>query len=52
MRPTGTFALHALPDGLASHQLVALGWLRARRVALIADHTGSGKTAVAAAALA
>ncbi len=52
MRPTRSFASYALPDGLASHQLQALAWLRERPVALIADPTGSGKTAVAAAAVA
>lgn len=52
MTPTATFDNHALPAGLASHQLEALTWLRDRPVALLADATGSGKTAVAAATLA
>ena len=40
----------SLPGGgLASHQLDALQWLDDRPVALLADPTGSGKTAVACA---
>ncbi len=42
----------SLPGGrLASHQLDALRWLDSRPVALLADPTGSGKTAVAGAVL-
>ena len=52
MRPTRLFAETALPNGLASHQLEALAWLRDRPVGLLADATGSGKTAVAAATIA
>lgn len=52
MTPTPTFASHTLRGGLASHQREALAWLRDRPVALLADATGSGKTAVAAALIA
>lgn len=52
MSPTRSFAEDALPNGLASHQLEALTWLRGRPVGLLADATGSGKTAVAAATIA
>ena len=37
---------------MASHQLEALSWLVPRRAGLLADATGSGKTAVAAALIA
>lgn len=47
----GSFSADSLPGGLASHQLEALCWLRPRPVALLADATGSGKTAVAAACI-
>jgi superfamily II DNA or RNA helicase len=47
--PRGTFDLHALPNGLASHQIEALLWAQQTPVAVLADATGSGKTAVAAA---
>jgi SNF2 family DNA or RNA helicase len=47
--PSKSFAAGALPNGLASHQETALRWAVQRPVALLADATGSGKTAVAAA---
>lgn len=45
------FAEHTLPNGLASHQVEAIGWIKERPVALLAHATGAGKTAVAAAVI-